>query len=221
MPLRTKSFTIAALALLPLTLLACGADPTEETLTQASAGSAPADASATAGAGAGATSDSGAGTASTADGTDTGTGGGTTESSSGTSGTGTGSGTTGIGGGTGTVGGDIGGGAAGDGGTTESTSQTGNNGSGANCAASATSGLTIAKVAYQPNMLQVAPCTRVIVTNNDNQQHSVSFRTGPSPVTGIDLIKPGEVKELIVGQAGTYTFQCDFHPVMKLTVTVQ
>jgi plastocyanin len=81
--------------------------------------------------------------------------------------------------------------------------------------------VTIANIKYQPATLTVPRCSRVKVQNQDKTQHSVSFKTGPTPVAGIDLLNPGDAIALVVGPAGTYSFQCRFHATMKLAVTAQ
>jgi plastocyanin len=179
---RTKCSAWAALILAPLVLMACGEDPTEQTLA-ANSPSEPA-AEADTGAGAGATDE--------ADEAASGTQGGSTSP-----------------------------GAVPDGGGTSLTPPASGGSGPATCAPGGSANVTIAQVRYQPTSLQVAPCTEITVTNDDSQDHTVSYNSGSSPTASINLLEPGDVKTLVIEQAGNYEYICSFHPTMVLTVTAQ
>jgi len=72
---------------------------------------------------------------------------------------------------------------------------------------------------FSPADIAVAPGTTVTWTNSDQFTHSVRLVDGDQMV---GIMKPGESVAFTFAKAGTYRYECTFHPQnMKGTVTVR
>jgi plastocyanin len=73
---------------------------------------------------------------------------------------------------------------------------------------------------FAPTDIVVAAASTVTWTNHDNFTHSVAFLDGGLPSEPL-VIKPGESTTFTFPAAGTYHYQCSFHPQnMKGSVVV-
>ena len=73
---------------------------------------------------------------------------------------------------------------------------------------------------FAPADITVAAGSTVTWTNHDNFTHSVAFLDGGLP-TEPRVMKPGETATFTFAAAGTFHYQCSFHPQnMKGTVVV-
>jgi plastocyanin len=73
---------------------------------------------------------------------------------------------------------------------------------------------------FVPADISVAAGATVTWTNHDNFTHSVAFLDGGLP-TDPHVMKPGETATFTFAAAGTFHYQCTFHPQnMKGTVVV-
>jgi plastocyanin len=63
---------------------------------------------------------------------------------------------------------------------------------------------------FQPASISVAAGTTVTWTNNDNFTHDVEFTTGDRK--RLPDMKPGEKSTFTFSQAGSYHYQCHYHP---------
>ena len=73
---------------------------------------------------------------------------------------------------------------------------------------------------FVPAAITVKAGTAVTWTNHDNFSHNVTFKDGGLP-TDEHVLKPGESYAFTFASAGTYHFQCTFHPQqMQGTVVV-
>lgn len=72
---------------------------------------------------------------------------------------------------------------------------------------------------FQPKAIAVAPGTKVTWTNSDQFTHSVRIIDGDRMV---GVMKPGESVSFTFPTAGTFHYECTFHPQdMQGTVTVR
>jgi plastocyanin len=73
---------------------------------------------------------------------------------------------------------------------------------------------------FVPAAITVAAGTTVTWTNHDNFTHNVAFKDGGLPADE-HVLKPGASYAITFVTAGTYHFQCTFHPQqMQGTVVV-
>ncbi len=73
---------------------------------------------------------------------------------------------------------------------------------------------------FAPSAITVANGATVTWTNHDNFTHSVQFLDGGLPGDP-RVMKPGETVTFTFDKAGTFSYQCSFHPQnMKGSVTV-
>jgi plastocyanin len=63
---------------------------------------------------------------------------------------------------------------------------------------------------FSPDVIKVKAGTTVTWTNHDHFTHSVRFKTGPG--AGTHVLKPGESWHATFAAAGTYHYDCSFHP---------
>jgi plastocyanin len=74
---------------------------------------------------------------------------------------------------------------------------------------------------FVPRDIVVSTGSTVTWTNRDNFTHSVQFLDPALPSDAL-VIKPGEATRFTFPNAGTFRYQCSFHPqAMSGTVTVQ
>jgi plastocyanin len=78
--------------------------------------------------------------------------------------------------------------------------------------------VTIANFAFSPTSLTVKVGTKVSWTNNDTVTHTVTankgaFNSGP--------LAPGSTFSFTFTKAGTYSYHCNIHPSMMVTIVVQ
>ncbi len=99
-------------------------------------------------------------------------------------------------------------------------------GGGADTATEAASGaaggageaVEIVDFSYKPADLTVSKGTTVEFTNEDSTAHTATAKGG---AFDSGTIQPGKSSKVTLGQAGTFTYSCSFHPFMKGTVTVE
>jgi plastocyanin len=73
---------------------------------------------------------------------------------------------------------------------------------------------------FAPTDIVVTAGSIVTWTNHDNFSHSVEFLDGGLPTEPL-VMKPGEATTFTFAVAGTYRYQCSFHPQnMKGSVVV-
>jgi len=73
---------------------------------------------------------------------------------------------------------------------------------------------------FSPPAISVAAGATVTWTNHDNFSHSVQFLDGGLPTEPMEM-KPGATAAFTFGAAGTFRYQCSFHPQnMQGTVVV-
>ena len=73
---------------------------------------------------------------------------------------------------------------------------------------------------FAPTDIVVPAGSTVTWTNHDNFSHSVAFVDGGLPSEPL-VMKPGETTTFTFSSAGTYRYQCSFHPQnMKGSVVV-
>ena len=63
---------------------------------------------------------------------------------------------------------------------------------------------------FSPDVIEVKAGTTVTWTNHDHFTHSVRFKTGPA--AGTHVVKPGQSWHATFASAGTYRYDCSFHP---------
>jgi plastocyanin len=74
---------------------------------------------------------------------------------------------------------------------------------------------------FVPRDIVVSAGSTVTWTNRDNFTHSVQFLDPALPHDAL-VMKPGEATRLTFPSAGSFRYQCSFHPqAMSGTVTVQ
>ena len=79
--------------------------------------------------------------------------------------------------------------------------------------------VTIKGFKYMPNDLTVKAGTSVTFVNDDTAAHTASAsESGAFDTGGIDR---GGKKSVTFDRPGTYAYICEFHPIMKGTVTVR
>ena len=94
-------------------------------------------------------------------------------------------------------------------------------GAGAEASPGATSSVDLpASYRFSPAAITVPAGTTVTWTNHDNFSHNVTFKDGGLP-TDEHVMKPGDSYTFTFATAGTFHFQCTFHPQqMQGTVVV-
>ena len=81
--------------------------------------------------------------------------------------------------------------------------------------------LTIADFAYEPASLSVAAGGRVLVTNRDDQPHTITSDVAGRFDTGSIAAGGTPDEPLVITEPGTHEFHCSFHPFMHGTVVVR
>ena len=79
--------------------------------------------------------------------------------------------------------------------------------------------VTIKGFRYMPKDLTVSAGTSVTFVNDDTAAHTASATEGSAFDTG--GIDKGAKKSVTFDKPGTYAYICEFHPIMKGTVTVR
>jgi plastocyanin len=77
--------------------------------------------------------------------------------------------------------------------------------------------MNMQNTAYQYTNIQVRVGTTVTWTNQDNVQHSVTFKNG---MKDSGLLSQGQSFSYTFNTPGTYQYYCSVHPYMVATVTV-
>jgi plastocyanin len=73
---------------------------------------------------------------------------------------------------------------------------------------------------FAPTAIVVAKGATVTWTNHDHFSHSVQFLDGGLPADPL-VMEPGQAATFTFDKAGTFSYQCHFHPQnMKGSVTV-
>jgi plastocyanin len=84
--------------------------------------------------------------------------------------------------------------------------------------ATATTSVTIANFAFDPNCFTVSSGAKISLTNNDSTTHSFTLDDTSTNVS-VD-VGAGSGAEATAPAAGTYPFHCRFHPTMTGTLIV-
>ncbi|MER3515453.1 MAG: hypothetical protein C4310_14525 [Chloroflexota bacterium] len=85
---------------------------------------------------------------------------------------------------------------------------------------------TNSKLNFEPSTLEVKPCTKIIWTNKDTAEHTVTFLTVPSGAGSPASLSSGTLGlndqfSVVLSAPGNYTYHCTFHPAyMKGTIVV-
>lgn len=85
-------------------------------------------------------------------------------------------------------------------------------------AATGQTAVTIQNFAFSPATLTVKVGDKVTWTNKDSAPHSATADDG-SFDTGV--LQNGQSGNVTFNKAGTYTYHCSIHPMMKATIVVQ
>lgn len=78
--------------------------------------------------------------------------------------------------------------------------------------------VSIERNAFKPATVEVSVGDKVVWTNNDNRDHTVSAKDGSFRSGNI---KPGKTFEFRFNKAGTFEYGCDYIPRMKGKVVVE
>jgi plastocyanin len=82
--------------------------------------------------------------------------------------------------------------------------------------------VTMTSNSFQPDQLTVAVGTTVTWVNTNNMAHTVTSGSRGSPTGLFDAtLSPGESFSYQFNEAGTFEYNCTFHPGMDGTVIVQ
>ena len=84
----------------------------------------------------------------------------------------------------------------------------------------ATDQVTISNFAFSPATITVKVGTTVTWTNQDQDAHTVSFRSGPDGEKTSQPLQMGDTYSFTFTKAGTVAYICSIHPFMKGTVEV-
>jgi plastocyanin len=78
--------------------------------------------------------------------------------------------------------------------------------------------VAISNYSYHPATITVAPGTTVTFTNHDQTAH-----TATTAGSGFDTgtLKQGHRSSIQVGKRGSYTYYCQFHAFMRVTIIVK
>ena len=76
----------------------------------------------------------------------------------------------------------------------------------------------IAKFAYEPKEITIAPGTKVVWTNQDDVPHTV---TGAEKKFSSPVLDTGQKFSYTFGAEGEYSYYCTIHPKMTGKVTVR
>lgn len=87
-------------------------------------------------------------------------------------------------------------------------------------AAIATNQVTISNFAFNPASITVKVGTTVTWTNQDQDAHTVSFKSGPESGKTSQPLQMGDTYTHTFTTAGTVAYICSIHPFMKGTVVV-
>lgn len=79
--------------------------------------------------------------------------------------------------------------------------------------------VTIQNYRFMPAALTVARGTRIVWTNKDADNHTVTANAGSASFGSGTLAKGASFAHTFT-RAGVYTYHCSFHPFMKGTITV-
>ena len=88
----------------------------------------------------------------------------------------------------------------------------------AQAAAPATVAVAIAKFAFEPKEITVAPGTRVVWTNRDDTPHTVTSADKSFASKGLDT---GDTFETTLAREGDFAYICTVHPYMTGVVHVR
>ncbi len=81
-----------------------------------------------------------------------------------------------------------------------------------------TASVTIQNFAFTPATLTVAPGTKVMWTNKDSVNHTVTSDSSAWPDSG--SLATGQSFTVTFSKPGTYPYHCSIHPYMKASVVV-
>jgi plastocyanin len=81
--------------------------------------------------------------------------------------------------------------------------------------------ITIKNMAFSPEILTVKAGTTVTWTNDDSASHTVVSDDGSSAVFKSSVLASGASFPFTFKEAGTYSYHCGIHPLMKGTIVVQ
>ena len=76
---------------------------------------------------------------------------------------------------------------------------------------------------YGPEAITVAIGTRITFTNEDSAPHTATSGQSPEPDGAFDtgIIEERRSKSVRLTKAGTFTYYCELHPLMKAMVVVR
>ena len=82
--------------------------------------------------------------------------------------------------------------------------------------------VTIQTFQFAPDTLRVAAGTKVIWTNQDDIEHTVTVGTPPKRGAAFDAVlkTKGSTIERTFARPGTFTYFCDRHQFMRGTITI-
>jgi plastocyanin len=81
--------------------------------------------------------------------------------------------------------------------------------------------VNISNQIYEPSTLKVAPGTRVVWVNHDEDEHTVTSKPDAAIVLDSPTIKQGEKFEFTFAEKGSYAYFCQVHDYMNGTVVVE
>jgi amicyanin len=84
----------------------------------------------------------------------------------------------------------------------------------------ATDQVTISNFAFDPASITVKVGTTVTWTNQDQDAHTVSFKSGPDSGKTSQPLQMGDTYQFTFTTAGTISYICSIHPFMHGTVVV-
>jgi plastocyanin len=79
----------------------------------------------------------------------------------------------------------------------------------------------ISNAVYEPSTLTVAPGTRVVWLNHDDDDHTVTSAKDAPQVLNSPTLKQNQTYEFTFTEKGTYHYICQVHDYMEGTVVVQ
>lgn len=85
----------------------------------------------------------------------------------------------------------------------------------------ATKHVPISSYKFKPSTVTIAPCTTVIWTNKDMDNHSVTSDRGSHKIFDSGQMDNGRSFKITFKSAGTFRYHCSYHAFMKGVVIVR
>lgn len=79
----------------------------------------------------------------------------------------------------------------------------------------------ISNAVYTPGALTVAPGTRIVWLNHDDDDHTITSAKDAPKVLDSPTLKQNQTYEFTFAEKGTYHYVCQVHDFMEGTITVQ